>query len=424
MAWFCGYLKIKFLGGASEVGRSGILVEDDKTMLFDYGIKVEDPTEYPLNAGEIDACFVSHAHLDHSGYSPSIYHAGFPETYATSPTMKLAELLIEDSIKIHRRKHEHQKIYRSELQTLMNRYVPCDYGKKYAFGGYEVSMYDAGHICGSAITLVEKYHSGKRFVYTGDFKIERQLLEGGAEIVQSDVLILESTYAGKDHPNRELMMERFIDEVKEVVDNGGIALLPVFAVGRSQEMLAMMNKYGLIGRTYIDGMAKAATEIVEMFPEYVKNQELLQGAIKRAMWVESPRNRSSALSGGSVILTTSGMLNGGPVLDYITKLNRHSKIFLTGYQVDGTNGHKLINGLPLDIDGRKFRVKTPFSVYDFSAHAGKTDLHKYVKESNPQTVICVHGSAENTSLLAEELKLEGFDARAPKVGDEMDLGSF
>ena len=414
-------LEIKFLGGASEVGRSGMLVKDKKNLLLDYGIKVDGHTEYPMDPERIDACFVSHAHLDHSGYSPSIYKDGFPDIFATAPTMKLAELLIEDSIKIHKRKHEHDRIHKSQLNIMMNKYIPCDYRKEYQYDDYKIAMYDAGHICGSAITLIEKYQTGKRLVYTGDFKIEPQLLEGGAEIIKSDILMLESTYAGKDHPNREEMAEGMIEDIRETVDNGGTALLPVFAVGRSQEMLALMKKYGLIDCTYIDGMAKAATEIVEMYPEYVNGADLLKSAIHEAMWVESPRNRAHALEGGSVILTTSGMLNGGPALEYITKLNRHSKIYLTGYQVEDTNGYKLMHGLPLDIDGRKFNVKTPFSVHDFSAHAGRTDLHKYVKESNPETVICVHGSAENTSLLAEELRLEGFNAIAPKVGDIVEL---
>ncbi len=415
-------MDIKFLGGAGEVGRSGILVRDRKNLLLDYGVKVDDHTEYPLHADRVDACFVSHAHLDHSGYSPAVYTDGFPDMFATSPTMKLAELLIEDSIKIHRRKHEHERVHKAQLKTMLNRYTPCDYGKEYQFEDYKVAMYDAGHICGSAITLIEKYSNGKRLVYTGDFKIERQLLEGGAEIVKSDVLLLESTYANKDHPDREEMAERMIGEIREIVDNGGVAMLPVFAVGRSQEMLALMDKYGLIDSTYIDGMAKAATEIVEQYPEFVKNENLLKDAIRRVQWVESPRNRAHALEGGSVILTTSGMLNGGPALDYITRLNRHSKIFLTGYQVEDTNGHRLMNGLPLDIDGRQFHVKTPFTVYDFSAHAGKSDLHRYVKESNPETVVCVHGSPENTALFAEDLRQEGFNAIAPKVGDVISVG--
>ena len=367
-------LHIKFLGGAGEVGRSAFLLDGTRKILLDCGIKIDANTEYPLPPGRVDACIISHAHLDHSGFTPSLYGDAMPTAFATEPTMALAELLIEDSIKVHKRKHQNPHFHRNDLRTMLNRYVPCGYGKAQEFGEYNITMHDAGHICGSAITTIEKMDNGRRLVYTGDFKMENQLLEHGARAVKSDILIIESTYATNEHPDREGMMRKFVDEVREVVDNRGIALVPVFAVGRAQEMLALMNKYGLIHQTFFDGMARAATEIVDRYPEYVKNVGLLQGAIKKAMWVETQRNRKHALEGGSIILTTSGMLNGGPVLDYITRLNKNSKIFLTGYQAENTNGRRLMEGKPLDIDGKEFRVRTPFTSYDFSAHAGKSDM--------------------------------------------------
>ncbi len=380
---------------------------------------VDGDTEYPINAGKVDACIISHAHLDHSGFTPSLFNDGFPVTIATQPTMQLAELLIEDSMKIHKRKHQHEHYHKGQLKTMMNRYVPAVYGRKMEFDKYTITLHDAGHICGSAVSVVESQKTGRKIAYTGDFKVEPQLLENGADVVKTDILIMESTYANKDHPNREELVKAFADEVKETLDNNGTALIPVFAVGRAQEMLAVLNKAGLVNRTYMDGMAKAATDIVAAHPDFIADPALLESAMRRAIWINNKRHKTEAVDGGNIILTTSGMLNGGPVLDYITRLNRNSKIFLTGYQVEGTNGYHLVQGKPLNIDGTEFKVKTPLSVYDFSAHAGKTDLHEYVKKCSPEKVICVHGSAENTALLAEDLKLEGFDASAPKVGDVM-----
>jgi putative mRNA 3-end processing factor len=115
------------------------------------------------------------------------------------------------------------------------------------------------------------------------------------------------------------------------------------------------------------------------------------------------------------------MLNGGPVLNYITKLNDRSKIFLTGYQVEGTNGSKLLNGQQIKIDESKYLVKTPWVYYDFSAHCGKSDHYKYVKQSNPEMVVCVHGDNASTEDFAENLKLEGFKAYAPKIGETLKI---
>ena len=115
------------------------------------------------------------------------------------------------------------------------------------------------------------------------------------------------------------------------------------------------------------------------------------------------------------------MLNGGPVLNYITKLNKNSKILLTGYQVEGTNGRNLLDKGYVVIDGNITKIKTPAKHYDLSAHAGKTDIHNFIKQSSPEKVICVHGAQESTSELAENLKLEGFEAYAPKIGDVIKL---
>jgi putative mRNA 3-end processing factor len=115
------------------------------------------------------------------------------------------------------------------------------------------------------------------------------------------------------------------------------------------------------------------------------------------------------------------MLNGGPVLNYITKLGPNSKIFLTGYQVEGTNGDKLMHNKPLSIEGRKEVIKTPWAYYDFSAHSGKSDLFEYVKKSNPELVVCVHGEQKVADDFAESLKVEGFKAQVPRQGDSIKL---
>lgn len=415
-------MEIQFLGGAGEVGRSAFLLKDEKNILLDYGAKNGTPRlEYPLIPSKVDAVVVSHAHFDHTGALPIIYDTEFPIAFGTKPTKDLSELLLEDSLGISKKQGIKPKYSKMQMKNYLRRYMSYDYNSEIDFANYTISFKDAGHITGSAISVIEKNHNGKRLVYTGDFKLQPQILQKGGEIVDSDILMIESTYATRSHPDRGELIKKFIEDVKATLDNGGTALVPVFAVGRAQEIIAILYQHGLIDYTYMDGMAKKASEIVMKYPEFTPNRELLLRAMKNCNWIGEHYDRTAAMERPSVIVTTAGMLNGGPVLHYITKLNENSRIMLTGYQVEGTNGRLLLDKHPLDIDDQKILVNTPATYYDFSAHASKEDIYNYVRESNPETVICIHGDKQNTESLAETLKLEGFDAHAPKYGEKMHL---
>lgn len=416
-------MRIRFFGGAHEVGRSAIMVEDDRNIMLDYGIKIDHEPEFPIGTPKVDACVVSHAHLDHSGCAPALYNENSPAMFGTMPTLRLSALLLEDSIKISHRNHTRLDYHNRQLGMFKSRFVSIDYHQRAGFGNYDITLYDAGHISGSAVTLLErtKGKDNRRIVYTGDFKLAPQTLHTGAEIVKSDVLIMESTYATREHPDRNKQIADFVDKIRETLDNNGTALIPTFAVGRAQELLAILEQNGLADRTYVDGMAREASRIVLSHSEFIDNADVLSAAMKDSTFVDMPGMRKEILGEPAIVLTPAGMLNGGPVLDYIGKLNKDSHVFITGYQVEGTNGRNLIETGKIELDGKRERIRAPFSVYDFSAHAGKSDLYKYVRESAPNTVICVHGDPKNTEALAEELKDEGFDAYAPKVGDKIEL---
>ena len=415
-------MEIKFLGGASEVGRSGILLKDRKNILMDYGLKVNDKLEYPMPAGRVDAFILSHAHLDHCGNAPALYHDGIPAAFGTEPTLDTSQLLIDDSIKINRQNKTKGHYGKKEAQLFSRNYTSHKYHERFEYDGYTITFHDAGHIPGSSIVKLENTKTNRNIVYTGDFKLEHQTLHSGAEIVKADTLITESTYGAREHPDRESLAKMFISSIKEVVDNNGTALLPAFAVGRSQELLAMLHSNKLSGQTYMDGMSRKATDIALRHRDYIKNWNLLAEAVDNAVQIEDRQDRANALrEGGNIIITTAGMLNGGPVLDYITKLNSRSMIFITGYQAEGTNGRKLLDEKPLDIDGRKRAIRTPFAFYDFSAHAGQEDLHEYVKRSEPEKVICVHGDEDASQSFKEWLSSEGFDAYTPKVGESINV---
>jgi putative mRNA 3-end processing factor len=414
-------LELHFLGAAGEVGRSAILFKGTKNILFDYGIKLDHKTQYPLPAGKLDACVLSHAHIDHSGNFPFLYKDALPTTYGTEPTKELSELLIEDSMKVGKKNHQPPKFSKHELRMFLERFASYEFGNEVEIGEYKLTFYDAGHIPGSAISALESNKSGRRLVYTGDFKLEPQAIQGSADIVKSDILVTETTYANREHPEREELTRKFVEDVRQTLDNGGTALIPTFAVGRAQELLAILHKSKLTDYVFIDGMARKATEIAMRYPEFIRNSDLLHDAIRKIVWIGSEQHRGHAVSGPGIILTTAGMLNGGPVLNYLTKLGPNSKIFLTGYQVEGTNGRKLMEGKPLIIDNRKEVIKTPWAYYDFSAHSGKSDLHEYVRKSNPELVVCVHGDQKVADEFAENLKAEGFKATVPRMGDSIKI---
>ncbi len=410
---------LRFLGGAQEVGRSAVLLEDGKQLLLDYGVKIDHKMEYPLSIPKADAVVLSHAHLDHCGFMPALYNKTLPPTIGTAPTLKLSQLLLEDSLGIARKQHVPERFHKRQIRSFENRFVSTDYHENADAGGFDIELFDAGHISGSAITRINR--RGRRIVYTGDFKLTPQRLHKGAEIVESDVLITESTYATRVHPDVQMLVTEFIGKIKEVLDNGGTALLPVFAVGRSQEILTILYEHGLAGRTYLDGMAKSATSAVLRYPQFITNEELLSNAVSETTLINEHGDRDRALEEPSIILTTAGMLNGGPVLDYITRLNRNSYVFLTGYQVKGTNGRMLLDHGRINLHGKSRKITTPVSYYDFSAHADRNDLHEYIKRSGPQTVVCMHGDVESTTQLAESLKLDGYEAYAPKIGDTIEI---
>lgn len=413
----------KFLGGAQEVGRSAIVMKDEGSLLLDYGIKLNHKIEYPINVPNVDAFVLSHAHLDHSGFAPALYNEMLIPSFGTEPTLKLSELLLNDALNIAKKEHMQQKYHKRQIATFMHRYTSLDYGQSVNFGNFDIEMHDAGHISGSAITLIErrKAKDNKRIVYTGDFKLEPQLLHKGAEIVKGDVLVMESTYATREHPNREEVLKQIVDEIKETLQSNGSVLLPVFAVGRSQEILALLYKNGLTQYTFLDGMARAAGSIVLAHSDFIDNAHLLEQAMEETTTIKSRNERGTALDGPSIIVTTAGMLTGGPVLDYITRLKENSKILLTGYQVEGSNGRNLLEHGWITINNKVTKIQTPSKYYDLSAHAGKSELYEYVKRCQPNTVICVHGDKDNAKALAESLTLEGYKAYAPELGETIKL---
>jgi len=284
-------------------------------------------------------------------------------------------------------------------------------------------FFDAGHIPGSALTKL--YTKEGTVLYTGDVKVYGTHIQRGADLtgIDADVLIMESTYADKDHPDRKMLEQKFVESVKETLDNGGFVILPVFAVGRAQEIVDILVSHG-IENIFFDGMARDATKIILRHPDYVTNARKLKNVMRKVHWIKTQKDRERAIQEPAVIVTTAGMMQGGPVIYYTTALkdDPKSKIIFTGYLVEDTPGRRVLEEGVFEADGYEFKLQMDVERYDFSAHAGRDELFKLVKNVNPQYVVAVHGDEDNTIRLAEDLKEEfGIKTFAPKLGERIDI---
>ena len=417
-------MKLNFLGACRQVGKSCILAQlGEVRLLLDCGLRVHTEHLAPaLQQHKFDACVLSHAHLDHSGATPLAAREGKGPVFATFPTIPIAQLLLEDNEKVSLRNHRALPFKKQDVKRLHSKFFGLPYGLPYEFyDGTRFRFVDAGHIIGAAQVLVE--HKNKRLLYSGDLNGGETRMHAAAKPPEDasegvDALIVESTYANREHPPRDELERRFCNEVQRCIDDDCVALLPCFAVGRTQEILQVLHANRLRGDVFLQGMGATVSEISLDFPSYVKNAGMLNAALNRAKRIETREQRQRVVEKPCAIVATAGMLDGGPVLSYLQALNKRGKgeVFLTGFQVPGTNGSLLAAGEKIWVNERSRREKIvlPFSQWDFSAHSGKKELLDYVKRVNAGRVFCMHGDAAVCVEFARELREQhGFDAVAP-----------
>ncbi len=402
-------MDFEFLGGASEVGRLGMVLKSGPTStLFDYGLLPKDPPQYPMPAPPVDAMFVSHAHLDHTGMIPWITRRQDVDVILTPPTADVADLLLQDSLKIADAEGFDAPFDDHDLRTARRRFRTIDFGDNVDKGDLEITAHPAGHIPGATMYEV---NGNQTMLFTGDLHTLTTDLVWGARPLKCDTLFIESTYAGRQHPERLKSEYAFLKKVEQVVNRGGLALVPSFAVGRTQDIILTLAKAR--HEVWLDGMGKKVNSIYVQHPEYIRSVKKLRQAMNHVKVVDGPRTRQLALK-GDVIVCTSGMLDGGPVLSYLDAVREdtRSAILLTGYQVEGTNGRRLVDTGSIDLYGVNVDIKIEWQKFDFSAHAGHDELVRFIEGCDPQRVVLMHG--EQRELLAEAL--EGREVLLPKEG--------
>ncbi|UXD21110.1 beta-lactamase [Ignicoccus pacificus DSM 13166] len=417
-------VEITFLGGAREVGRAAYLVKDSKAkLLLDYGVSFdeEDRPILPehVSPKSIDAIILSHAHLDHSGAIPLLYSAIKRPLYLTRVTRDLMGILLNDFLKLsgYYVPFGHTEVKEALSSTRLVRYrrelsIP-------EAGEAALTFYDAGHIPGSAMVKVEM-PDGVKVLYTGDVRVSETKLLRGADLegLEADVLIIEATYGKADHPRREDVEALFVSDVEEVLDQGGTVLIPAFSVGRSQEVLSILEERGIDAPIYLDGMVRGVTELLLQSENKfaLRNPELLERAYENARIVRGWNDRKNAWRRRGVIIASAGMLRGGPSLYYARKLqgNPRAATFLVSFQAPGTPGRRLIEEGKLEPDSEPFKPRLEW--FDFSSHAGASELIQIIKSiKNLKKVIVVH-SEESTALeFAKRVEEEtGIEAHVPR----------
>jgi KH/beta-lactamase-domain protein len=435
------HVTIKTLGAFQEVGRSCLLIETSESkVLLDCGIHPGSRyawEAYPrldwsdVSPGEIDAIVISHAHLDHMGFLPAMYKYGYDgPVYCTEPTLPLMILLQNDFVKIAQIEGGRLIYDQKDIRDEVAHTITLPYGLVTDISpDIKLVFNNAGHILGSATVHLHIGEGAHNIVYTGDYKYGRtQLFDSTTwNYPRVETLITESTYGAKEDimPLREEVEMNFVNAINNVLKGGGKVLIPIPAVGRAQEILLvidqyMKNKVLVEAPVFMEGMISEATAIHVSYAEYLSRElraKILEEGInpftsEYFTEVEHPSDREEAFrEGPAIIMATSGMLEGGPVLDYFEHIapSEKNKILFVSYQVQGTLGRRVLDGSSqaslMDQSGKIKIVDVKCGVQKiegFSGHSDYNQIIRFIGKLRPklQQVLVNHGDKRKTENLA------------------------
>ena len=435
------WIRITTLGGALEVGRSCYLLSTPESkIMIDCGVNVssdENMSPYLYipevnNFGDLDAVVLTHAHMDHQGLVPLLYKYGYDgPVYCTPPTRDLTILLQLDYLDVTAKENKKIPYDPTMISKELLHMIPLDYEEVTDIApDIKLTFHNAGHILGSAIS---HFHIGDglhNIVFTGDYKYEKTRLFDPAinKFPRVETVITEATY-GNDNGYQPMLKDaekKLQSIIKKTIKRNGIVLIPAFAVGRSQEVMIVLEesiRKGIIPNVpvYLDGMIWEATAIHAMHPEYL-NSELKKQIFQKGQNpflsesfkpVDSKEIREKIIEEANpcVIIATSGMMNGGPIMNYFYNFANDEKntLIFVGYQADGTIGRRIQKGWK-EIAVRfndSIKINMEIQTVDgFSGHSDIRQLSDYIKkmQPKPEYVYTIHGDEKSCKEFSESIK--------------------
>ena len=452
------WIRLTALGGFREVGKSCILIETPETkVLLDCGLNVAssdqpypflDAIRFPID--QLDAIAISHAHLDHCGFLPYLFKLGYRgPVYCTTPTRDLMALLQFDYIDVLVKEGKEPPYIERDVKEMVNYCITREYREVTDIApDMRLTLHNAAHILGSASIHLNIGEGAHNLVYSGDIKYGFTRLFNNVDLKypRLETLIIESTYGGKDdiQPERTLSEEKLIRTIKETIQGGGNVLIPVFSVGRAQEIMLVIEEYYrrkmLEAKVFVDGMTKEASAIHTAYPEYLR-----KGVQRRVLQNDSPftsqifelansKERDRIVGEkGAVIIASSGMLTGGPSLHYLYKMAEDpcNTLIFVGWQGEGSLGRRIQNGLKsIPVPTEKGRIKAcninmrVETIEGFSGHSDKNQLANYIGSLNPKPkrILVDHGEKNKTIDFSRYISNKfGIQTSAPRDLDSLSL---
>jgi len=440
------WVRISTLGCCREVGRAAFVLNTAETrVLIDCGDKpgsddvpyLQVPEALGAGASNLDAVVLTHAHLDHSALIPLLFKYGYDgPIYCTEPTRDLVGLLTLDYLDVAAKEGRTPPYDSEQVREAIKHCIPLEYGDVTDIApDVKLTMHNAGHILGSAVS---HFHVGDglyNVCFSGDIHYEDTRLFNGAvnDFPRVETLVLESTYGGRNdyQTDQEDSERKLLEVIQETYDRDGKVVIPAFAVGRSQEMMLVLEEAMRSGKipsmpVHLDGMIWEATAIHTTYPEYLRDD--LQDRIfhddenpflaDEFNHIDGGQEERQEVADGEpcIVLSTSGMVTGGPIMSWLRLLGSDpdSTLAFVGYQAQGTLGDKIQRGqdrIPVQ-DPEDPRRNSTLSlemnvetVDGFSGHADRQGLENFVRTMNPrpEKVLCVHGDERSVQDLSSAL---------------------